>query len=112
MIWKTAHLPKELRKVKAQRDQKVCIKVSRNAPRAIVTIDCSWNKIISRKKEKGKVLFTRSIAGRLPKRSARIAMTIEPIQEPKTKSKLNKKIKIKSKNQNQDQNQIKKSKSR
>ena len=95
MIWKTAHLPKELRKVKAQRDQKVCIKVSRNAPRAIVTIDCSWNKIISRKKEKGKVLFTRSIAGRLPKRSARIAMTIEPIQEPKTKSKLNQKIKIK-----------------
>jgi hypothetical protein len=41
------------------------------------------------RRRKVKFSLTRSMAGRLPKRSARIAITIEPIQEP------NKKIKIK-----------------
>ena len=40
-IWKSAHLPNELRKVKTQRSQKLYAQVSRIAPRAIVTIDCN-----------------------------------------------------------------------
>ena len=41
MIWKSAHLPKELRNVHAQRSQMSRAKDSKTAPRAMVTMERS-----------------------------------------------------------------------
>ena len=79
VTWKRAHLPKELRKVQAQRSQKSGAQVSRKAPAAIVTID--WVPESEFFVTVGDFV-TRRRAGRLPAWSARKAMRMEPRKEP------------------------------